>query len=252
MTFCSLRHTALSVPLALAAATAAVAQDAPPIGFSVGLGAAIPADPFVGDAGEAEVLPLLRYQGHGFSLGTDGLRFDLRRDGGVTVEAVLLPRFTALDDPDGAELNGIDRDITGDLGLSFSADLRPGLAAEIVALQEVTGEHDGQELILGLRQDLPLGGLPVSVGAGVSWKSADLTNYLYGVRTDEALAGRPAYRTSASLTPFLALEGAVPISQRVVVVGGARVEFLEDDVTDSPIVDDDVAASGFIGLLYRF
>lgn len=51
-------------------------------------------------------LSILRYQGEGFSIGTNGASFDLFNTRDLRLEGVLLPRFTALDDPDSLELGG--------------------------------------------------------------------------------------------------------------------------------------------------
>ncbi|MEM9793061.1 MAG: MipA/OmpV family protein [Pseudomonadota bacterium] len=75
---------------------------------------------------------------------------------------------------------------------------------------------------------------------------------MWGVRGSEALAGRPAYDPDGVLIPFVAATAFYPVSDRISVTLGARAQFLPDEVTDSPIVDEDQVYSGFLGIGYRF
>lgn len=244
-----------SVPMALMLVTLmtapAVAQEAR-LGFSAGVAAGFSSDPYVGEDSQVRALPVLRYQAETFSIGTDGIYVDILARDPIELEFVALPRFSGLDDPDAVELAGIDRDITLDAGLklTYGLALRTELSATL--LQEVTGEHDGQELQLELSNKVVLGQLPVSLAAGVSWKSADLGTYMYGVYAAEATGGRPAYEVGDTVTPYLSVFSGFPISDRVTVFGGIKAEFLDDKISNSPIVDDDEVISGILGLSYSF
>lgn len=228
-----------------------VAQEAPQ-GFSIGIGATFGEGPYIGHQDAATALPILRYQGNGFRVGTDGASLDLIRSSELTIETILLPRFTSLNDPDAPEMAGIDRNITGDLGLRLTYGITRSLDLEATVLQEITGEHDGQEVILGFQQGIELANLPVNLGAGVSWKSQELTNYMYGVGLSEATGARPAYDTDSSLTPYLSISSGVPLARDVLLTGSIKAEFYESKVESSPIVDSGTNVTGFLGFIYSF
>jgi len=221
-------------------------------GFSIGLGAGFSTDPYIGDNDTVGAVPILSYQGRGFEIGTGGLEVDLMQRPNLSIEGLVSPRFSALDDPDAAELAGIDRDLTVDAGLRLSYALSENVDVTASVLQELTGEHDGQEVTLGLENSLTFGSLPVTLGVGASWKSSDLSSYLYGVTPGEARAGRPSYDPSASLSPYISLSTGIPLSQRVMLIGSVQAEFFDDEIKDSPIVDKDMVVGGFAGLVYGF
>ncbi|WP_224826711.1 MipA/OmpV family protein [Cognatishimia sp. MH4019] len=239
----------LACLLTVSAAGTALAQE----GFSFGLGASVSSNPYIGeDETDFGAVPILRYQGDGWRVGTDGAGIDLYRGAPITAEAILLPRFTALSDPDSDELDGIDREITLDGGLSFSYALGESTALSARVLQELTGEHDGREFDLSVSTGLALGAVPLSVTGGMSWKSEGLGSYLYGVEGREATADRSEYDVDASVTPYVSLSSGFPLSQAARLVGSVKVEFLPDEVTDSPIVEDDTVTSGFVGVQLSF
>ncbi|MEL7213697.1 MAG: MipA/OmpV family protein [Pseudomonadota bacterium] len=234
---------------AVCAAGSAMAQE----GFSFGLGTSVSSNPYVGeDDTTVGVVPILRYQGQGWRVGTDGAGVDLYQGSPLSAEAVLLPRFTALQDPDDDELDGIDRETTLDGGLSLSYALSDRASLSATVLQELTGEHDGQEVDLSLSTALLLGAVPLNVTGGMSWKSDALGTYLYGVEGGEATDDRPAYDLDGSVTPYLSLSSGFPLSEAAQLVGSVKVEFLPGEVRDSPIVEDDTVTSGFVGVQLSF
>ncbi len=227
------------------------AQQQPPTGFSLGLGVAGSTDPYLGGDAGALPFPLLRYQGEGFSVGIDGLTYDVYQKQPFKLSLIAAPRISAIEFSDNDELDGLDRNITADIGAEFSYDTGRYFA-KAKFLQEVTGEHDGQEVMLEAGTRLPLGRVPVSLSAGFSWQSEDLSAYLWGVGAGETAPGRPAYDPGDALIPFLGIGTFYPLSERVSLIGTARAEFLPEAVTDSPIVEDDVVISAFVGVGYRF
>jgi outer membrane protein len=146
----------------------------------------------------------------------------------------------------------MDRDFTVDAGLAYSYAFGTGTIVQARLLQEITGEHDGQEIDLQLRQNLMDFGLPFGIMAGARWESADLANYLYGVRAAEAIVGRPAYAPGDSIVPYIGIGTRIPLGDRFSISGGVRAEFYGSDVTNSPIVEDDMAITGTLGLTLRF
>ncbi|GFE64746.1 MipA/OmpV family protein [Litoreibacter roseus] len=242
----------LAFPLCAACTTSAVLAQDGQQGFSAGLAVGVSTNPYIGEDNDASPFPLIRYQGNGFSVGTTGVFIDAFSTPVSKLEFVATPRFTGLEDPDADELNGIDRDFTVDAGFRFTYDVTPGTELVTTVLQEVTGEHDGQELRVSLSRSSDGFGFPLKGTVGVSWKSEDLSEYTYGVFASEARGGRDAYSPGSTLTPFVGLSSSIPLSQSAVLIGGVRAEFLEDDISDSPIVDEDVIFGASIGVQFSF
>lgn len=235
----------------LALPIGAQAQQGPPDGFSFGGLITADTNPYIGEDAEAIPLPLITFRNGPFELSTNGLSYEVLSDRpwGLTVAA--RPRFSGLISTDGPELDGIDRDVTGDLALEVRYDIgRLYVGADL--RQEFTGEHDGQEarLRVGLRR--AVGPVRVDFSAGGAWQSGDLSRYIWGVSEAEARSDRPAYDPGAVIVPFVGLRGTMPLGDNWSLLGTLRADFLPDDVTDSPIIEDDTLVSGGLGVQFRF
>ncbi|NSX55870.1 MipA/OmpV family protein [Parasulfitobacter algicola] len=221
-------------------------------GFSLGLGAGFSTNPYEGEDTSFSAVPLIRYKGDGFSLGADGATVTAYSLDALRFELLARPRFTALRDPDADELDGIDREVTLDAGgkLSYSLTDRSNLSATL--LQEITGEHDGQEFLLELSNRTNFGPVPLIFGTGLSWKSEELSSYMFGVTSGEARSDRPEYDLDSTLTPYFSVSSGFPLSDTSRVIASVKAEFLGDEITDSPIVEDDQIFSGLVGLSFSF
>jgi outer membrane protein len=246
-----LRSLIIAVAMVAGAVVPATAQDAPE-GWSVGIGALSTSSPYVGEDVQTRVLPSLTYRNGPFSIGATGLSYSVLDQGNARFDLVLAPRFSTLDDPDSPALDGIDRDFTLDAGLRYTLSLPSGTGLRASLLQEITGEHEGQEFDLRATQSLGSFGVPVSFYAGASWRSAGLSDYLYGVFPSEAAPGRPAYSTGDTITPYIGVSGFIPLSENWAVIGRMQADFLGGDITDSPIVEDDTVISATVGVGFRF
>ena len=76
------------------------------------------------------------------------------------------------------------------------------LTGQLNALREVTGEHDGYEVRAALAAPLLRSKGSLVASAGLTWKSAELVRYYYGV--DEL------YEPGSALSPFVKLRYALP------------------------------------------
>lgn len=120
------------------------------------------------------------------------------------------------------------------------------------ALQDVSGEHDGQELELSLSPTWVIGEFEFTPTLAASWQSCDTVDYFYGVSTREARADRPAYSPSSSYELELEVMVTWHLFSQVDLVGIAGVTTYGSDVKDSPIVDEDYSAELVFGVVYTF
>ncbi|WP_435170896.1 MipA/OmpV family protein [Falsirhodobacter sp. 1013] len=247
-----LLSTALGLSAVGAGATTAQEQQQPN-GFSFGFMAAGGNDVYVGDGEAALVLPAIRYQGNGFSIGfPTGIQARLFQSGHLDVSAVVRPRVFGLVDTDEQELDGIDRNVTADAGFEALYRLadRTGLVME--AVTELTDEHGGTEVGLAVRHDLPFGAVHLNLEGGVRWQDSALSSYLWGVSASEARAGRSAYDPDAGVIPHLSVSAAYPLEDRSILRASIRADFLPDSITDSPLVDENVQVEALIGVAWNF
>lgn len=114
---------------------------------------------------------------------------------------------------------------------------------QVNALWEFTGEHDGYEVRAALAAPLLQSKSSLVASAGMTWKSAALVRYYYGIER--------VYEPGSALNPFLKLGYSVPLSSRVTFSAFAHYEYLDEAVARSPIVSDHGVATVFAGLVFR-
>ncbi len=241
-------------PLAVAAmASSGAAQGGgQPDGWQIGVIAGVANNPYIGEGTQVQPYPLVTYKTGPLSIGTLGLEYEAYQGNGYTLSVGLLPRFSGLFNTDADELDGIDREITGDLALILGYDLGAGFNTGLRFRQEVTGEHDGQEVIFDFGYGTKVGKSMLQLRAGAGWQSEDLSGYVWGVSADEARAGRPEYAPGDVIIPFVEARMVRPINERWSLMGGLRADFLPSDVSNSPIVDEDNIYSATFGVMFNF
>ncbi|MCX7545779.1 MipA/OmpV family protein [Marinicella gelatinilytica] len=81
--------------------------------------------------------------------------------------------------------------------------------------------------------------------------SGEFVNYFYGVDTEFANDELPAYRGQKSDVTELSLTILKNITPQWYWVSSVRNQWFNDEITNSPLVDDDQRLSLFIGVLYE-
>lgn len=223
-----------------------------PDGWRIGLLGAVATNPYIGEDTEVLAYPLISYRKGPLSIGTVGIEYDIYQDDdGLSFSAGLLPRFSGLFSTDAPELDGIDRKVTGDLALKFGYDFG-AFDTGLTMRQEVTGEHNGHELILDIGYGTRVSNVLLDFSAGAALQSKDLSAYIWGVSQAEARAGRPAYAPGQVITPFASVRAVMPINQRWVLIGSLRADFLPSEISNSPIIDQDDIFGATLGFSYSF
>jgi outer membrane protein len=87
---------------------------------------------------------------------------------------------------------------------------------------------------------------------GFSWLSNDLADYYYGVRSDETKVGRPAYSAGSGVNWFAGLGTDYKLDEKWSLFAQFSYEWLNNEITDSPIVDDDYKITILAGAMYKY
>ena len=222
----------------------------------VGGGAVISSQPYVGTDVRAYPLPLFAYEGkrlyfRGLTGGYWLFTFD-----GLSVGPVLQPRFEGYEEDDSSLLGGMDdRDwsVDGGIGVSWLTDI--GLFG-VSFVTDLLGKHNGQELDFSYTLLFKWAGFDFIPSAGVRWKSDNLVDYYYGVESDEIrfdqAISRASYEGNDAVDPYLRMAVRRKLGGRWSLLGAIQYEWLDSEITDSPIVDDNYEASFLLGILYTW
>ena len=93
-------------------------------------------------------------------------------------------------------------------------------------------------------------GFTPSIGA--VWQSSNFVDYYYGVTPEEARPGRPPFRGHSVINFRSSLFGFFFINMRIRLVGLIRIQRLDNEIIDSPIVDQSRGIFATAGVSYRF
>ena len=221
-----------------------------------GVGVLIIDKPYKGGDTDILPIPLFLYQKDRLVLSGTKISYYFIYDEDWALSLIGAPRFEGYDDDESRHLNGMhDRDGTYELGMECSRKFDWGtFSAKFFA--DVLGEHNGQEIQLTYKKNfdniLNVKNLDVTPLVGVNWRSQQLNDYYFGVEGSEVAAGRPEYHAGSSTGILAGLRVDYPLGQRWNLFSSLNIEWLNSEITDSPIVDEGAILSFLVGAMYRF
>ncbi len=118
--------------------------------------------------------------------------------------------------------------------------------------QDISGEHKGQEAEISISYQWIAAGFEFSPSIGMTWLSKKTVDYYYGVSSTEATAGRPFYAPGASYELSADLMVQRPIFGNFTAVGIVGISTFGNEITDSPLVEENYEISGILGVMYTF
>ncbi|WP_062058022.1 MipA/OmpV family protein [Cellvibrio sp. OA-2007] len=143
-----------------------------------------------------------------------------------------------------------NRRMAGLAGFEYS--LTTALAdVQLQYVTDFTGIHDGDEVRLALAKHWASGRHNVSTSIGVIWQSSEVVNYYYGVTEPEADL-RGTYSADAALTPVARLDWNYQLTERWDLRFLANYRQLPDEISASPLINDNKVITVFIGGVYHF
>lgn len=243
-----------------AAAPARADDDIEPLNLlsepgSAGLGALarFEPSPYRDGGTRYDVLPLYLFEGERVFLDANRAGVKLLQGGDQRLDLFAAQRLEGFpSDRVPASLAGMAvRDSGIDLGLSWQYR-QPWGNVQAEFLHDAGNTSKGNELRLGYSYDWRSGPWRLRPSLSVALRDASLNNYYYGVRADEAVAGRPAYAPGAGLNTTLGLYGSYDLSQRWRLLAGLSATVLDGKIKDSPIVQKRVLPGVYVGAAYDF
>ncbi len=222
--------------------------------LGVGVGAIGRGSPYV-DSGSSvlRVIPAITYFGERLQWVGPALRYGLAGSGNLRLALTASYRIGVYEEDDSPLLEGLgDRDDTLLAGLGLVYDGPGGTELGFRYEHDALDRIGGGTATLRLSRGFQAGNVRLVPAFGVNWLSEDLGNHDFGVPESAAQPGRPAYSVGNSISLEAGLGGFVELTENWRVAFSLAAEFLDDKVTDSPIVDDDYVIKGFTAVIYTF
>jgi outer membrane protein len=143
-----------------------------------------------------------------------------------------------------------DRHMAGLAGIEYS--LNTGLVdLQVQYLTDFTQIHSGEELRIALSKHWQQGKHQWVASAGASWQSSEVVNYYYGVTPEEADIRGP-YSTSSAISLLLRLDWNYQLTERWDLRMLTSYRMLPDEISASPLINENKIITVFIGGVYHF
>ncbi|WLE98288.1 MAG: MipA/OmpV family protein [Candidatus Electrothrix communis] len=218
--------------------------------FSLGTGAVFSTSLYQGADNNVIAIPLIMFSGEQFFIRGTGAGVHVYQDERLSVDLLGKYRFEAYEEGDSALLIGMkDRDSTVETGLAAQWRFEQAtLSCQVFT--DLLNKHGGQEINLRIKKPFRWRMLFVTPYLGISLQSDAFSNYYYGVDTSEAIAGRPEYDLGWTANWQAGLALRIGLTQNIMISTLFGLELLDQEITDSPIVDQDALLFGLIGIVF--
>ncbi|MEM9800137.1 MAG: MipA/OmpV family protein [Planctomycetota bacterium] len=222
--------------------------------FTVGVGGIWQSSPYVDyDGGVFQPIPAITYIGDRFQILGPNVQVRLFGTDRLRLGATARYRIGAYEEDESDALQGLgDRDDTLMAGLSLRYDIPRNFELQIGYEHDALDRIRGGEARVLLARPFQIDVARLSPRIGFRWLDSDLADYDFGVPSNAARPGRPAYSPGGSLNLEVGLGAFIEITRNWRLILDLGVQFLDSDLQDSPIVDEDVLLQGFAALSYAF
>lgn len=130
----------------------------------------------------------------------------------------------------------------------------PAGIAKIKTSWDILDHSDGFLVDLSYRYPLAMEkDFKVFSGIGVEWANGNQHDYYYGVSSAESLrSGLSPYHAGSGFSTYLVIEAKYDITKKLSVFAVGRLNFLSDEIKDSPMTSKSTTTSIAGGVQYKF
>ena len=222
--------------------------------IGIGLGAIMRSSPYRDyDGGVYQFIPAITYTGSRLQWFGPRLQLGLAGSGRLRLAATGEYRIGVYKEDGSDYLKGMgDAESTLMAGLALNVELPGGVDLSLGSSADALGRIGGYQASVALDKSFQLGIVRIGPNLAVNWMDEELAAADFGVPAGKATPWRPAYEPGA----LISLEGGVGLFIEVttdwLIAANAGVEWLDDDASRSPIVEEQYVIKGFAALNYVF
>jgi MipA family protein len=143
-----------------------------------------------------------------------------------------------------------NRRTAGFAGVEYSFSLE-SVEVQLQYLSEFTGLHHGDEARVTVAKHWGAGRHHIITSLGAVWQSSEVVNYYYGLTPAEADARGP-YVADAAVSALMRLDWNYKLTERWDLRLLASYRQLPDDISASPLINDNKVITVFVGGVYHF
>jgi len=223
------------------------------VGRAVGFTASVTTRPYEGIDAQAALLPFVLYQRGKFFISGLNPGYFLRAARNYELSLIATPRFFGFssdDSPVLANLSDRDYSVHGGVQLRFNVG---DFALSTQLVTDLLGESSGTEIIASVGRSFTFGQLSLTPSFGLNLQDGNLIDHYYGVSASESDAsGFAQFDGGTTLSSSLTLTGSYRLQDSWTGLAALRADFYGDDISSSPLVDEDATIALSVGAIYSF
>lgn len=116
---------------------------------------------------------------------------------------------------------------------------------------EINNKHNGHSTSLSYAAAVRRAGWLIMPKLTYTLHDEKVINYFYGVNNENATALIPSYNADDGSSYQLSILGLRQINEKWSFIGNIQNEYYGDEISNSPVVEDDQRLSVFLGFLYK-
>ena len=222
--------------------------------LGVGAGVIARSSPYVGsNETVTQPIPAITYNGERLQWVGPELRFGIYGSGRSRFALSASYRIGSYEEDDSPVLAGLgDRRSTLMAGLGYRYEIPGGVNLLLEYQHDALDRIGGGSARARVSKGFQAGIVRLVPQLSVNWLSAELGNHDYGVPPSAAVPGRPAYELGGTVSYEAGFGSFIELNEDWRIVLNVAAEFLDDEVTSSPIVAEDEVIKGFAAITYIF
>lgn len=224
-------------------------------GFDIGLGGTIITSEYKDTRLAGSTLPLLGYEGEYFYLRGVSGGLHLYRTSWFEFNAQVsyLPQHFYADNSDDWAMRRLDDRYSSMLaGLNTRITTPYGIVAATVST-DALGYSNGVMVDASYSYPFRLARVALIPTVGLQWTDTNYNDYYYGIKPSESRqSGLSEYNPEGCVSPYAGLTARLQFTDHVSGFASARALFLNQEITDSPMVDTGEKYSFSLGVMYKF
>jgi outer membrane protein len=205
------------------------------------------------NGGVYQFIPAITYTGERLQVFGPRIQFGIAGSGKLRLALTGEYRIGVYKEEDSPFLTGMgDRENTFLAGLAIQAELPGVVDLELGYQHDVLDRIGGGTAGLRISKGLQSGIFRFTPQLGLNYLSSEIANHDFGVPADKATAARPAYELDSTTSVEAGVGLFIEITREWLFVMDANIEKFNDEVVNSPIVDQDYVIKGFAAINYVF
>ena len=205
--------------------------------------------PYTGQEAQEDFMPVIAFSGKDLYIAGSQFGWHLYENEAWLIDVYGAYRFAGYTPENSDFLDGMDRKDSIDGGFEITYKTAFGRFTLDLST-DVSDRHQGQELGFRYGEMFKYGSWQLLPWLGVTWLSADLADYYFGVEPEEETEQRSVYQLDDTINISYGLNTRYRINQHNFISWNIALEQLSEDIADSPIVDERTLLKS--ALIYRY